>query len=118
MARALPGHEVESVQKNGWAGIRNGELLARAEKEFDVFVTLDGNMQFQQNYAAGTGHRRIARPQQPAGRHGTADAKAAGNPANARTGNADGSRMNFKCDVRWRLLSAAAFAIWRPLTLS
>ena len=51
LGRALPGHEVESVQRNGWAGTRNGELLARAEKEFDVFVTLDGNMQFQQNYA-------------------------------------------------------------------
>ena len=51
LSRALPGHEVESVQKNGWAGIRNGELLARAEKEFDAFVTLDRNMQFQQNYA-------------------------------------------------------------------
>ena len=50
LSRALPGHEVESVQKNGWAGIRNGELPARAEKEFDAFVTLDRNMQFQQNY--------------------------------------------------------------------
>ena len=49
LARALPGQQVESVQKNAWAGIKNGELLARAEKEFDVFVTQDGNMQFQQN---------------------------------------------------------------------
>ena len=49
LARALPGQQVESVQKNVWAGIKNGELLARAEKEFDVFVTQDGNMQFQQN---------------------------------------------------------------------
>lgn len=30
LARSLPGHEVESVQKNGWAGIKNGALLARA----------------------------------------------------------------------------------------
>ncbi len=51
LARSLPGHEVESVQKNGWAGIKNGELLARAEQAFDVFVTMDGNIQFQQNYA-------------------------------------------------------------------
>ena len=51
LARSLPGHEVVSVQKNGWVGIKNGELLARAEQEFDVFVTMDGNIVFQQNYA-------------------------------------------------------------------
>ena len=32
LARSLTGHEVESVQKNGWAGIENGELLAKAEQ--------------------------------------------------------------------------------------
>ena len=51
LARSLPGHEVVSVQRNGWAGIKNGELLTRAEQEFDVFVTMDGNIVFQQNYA-------------------------------------------------------------------
>ena len=51
LARSLPGYDVESVQKNGWAGIQNGELLARAEQAFDVFVTMDGNIEFQQNYA-------------------------------------------------------------------
>src|SRR5438552_10399627 len=51
LARSLSGHEVESVQKNGWAGIKNGELLARADKDFDAFVTMDGNIEFQQNYA-------------------------------------------------------------------
>jgi hypothetical protein len=50
LARSLPGHEVESVQKNGWAGIKNGQLQARAEQAFDVFVTMDGNLAFQQNY--------------------------------------------------------------------
>lgn len=51
LKRSLPGHDVESVQKNGWAGIKNGELLARAEQTFDVFVTMDGNIEFQQDYA-------------------------------------------------------------------
>ena len=51
LANSLSGHEVESVQKNGWAGITNGELLRRAEQVFDVFVTMDGNIEFQQNYA-------------------------------------------------------------------
>ena len=33
----------------GWAGIKNGRLLAAAEKEFDVFVTVDRNLSFQQH---------------------------------------------------------------------
>lgn len=33
----------------GWAGIKNGALLTRAEKEFDVFITVDRNLSFQQN---------------------------------------------------------------------
>ena len=51
LKRFLPGHEVESVQLNGWAGVKNGKLLALAAETFDVFVTMDGNIQFQQNYA-------------------------------------------------------------------
>ena len=33
----------------GWAGISNGELLALAEPQFDVFMTADQNLQYQQN---------------------------------------------------------------------
>jgi hypothetical protein len=33
----------------GWATIKNGELLALAEKEFDIFITVDRNLSFQQN---------------------------------------------------------------------
>ncbi len=33
----------------GWGGIRNGELLARAANEFDALVTVDKNLQYQQN---------------------------------------------------------------------
>ena len=51
LRRFLPGHEVESVQLNGWAGVKNGKLLSLAEQSFDVFITMDGNLQFQQNYA-------------------------------------------------------------------
>jgi hypothetical protein len=39
------------VQLNGWAGIQNGKLLALAEESFNVFISMDGNLQFQQNYA-------------------------------------------------------------------
>lgn len=48
-ARGLPQHEVTSVQRAGWAGIKNGELLRLAEQQFDVFITGDRNLSFQQN---------------------------------------------------------------------
>jgi predicted nuclease of predicted toxin-antitoxin system len=51
LERALPGHVVASVQRNGMDGLKNGALLARAAAEFDVFVTMDGNIAFEQNYA-------------------------------------------------------------------
>ena len=47
----LIGHEVSTVQRRGWAGIKNGELLGLAAAEFDVFLTMDGNLEFQQNLA-------------------------------------------------------------------
>jgi predicted nuclease of predicted toxin-antitoxin system len=47
----LIGHEAQTVQKRGWAGLANGELLRRASKEFDVLLTGDRNLEFQQNRA-------------------------------------------------------------------
>lgn len=49
LAQALSGHEVQTVQKRGWAGLKNGVLLRTASGEFDVLVTGDQNLQFQQN---------------------------------------------------------------------
>jgi predicted nuclease of predicted toxin-antitoxin system len=49
LARALTGHYAISVQKMGWDGLTNGELLALAEREFDVFLTGDRNLSFQQD---------------------------------------------------------------------
>jgi predicted nuclease of predicted toxin-antitoxin system len=50
LARQIEGHEVRTVQQQGWAGLRNGELLRRAAADrFEVFVTADQNLQFQQN---------------------------------------------------------------------
>lgn len=40
-AEELPGHDVRTVSGYGWAGLQNGELLRRARREFDVFVTMD-----------------------------------------------------------------------------
>jgi Domain of unknown function (DUF5615) len=41
--------EVHTVIGKGWAGITNGKLLALAQAEFDVFVTVDRNLSFQQH---------------------------------------------------------------------
>ena len=38
----------------GWAGIKNGELLRRAETEFNVFVTADQQLPYQQNLSGRT----------------------------------------------------------------
>ncbi len=48
LARHLPGHFVRTVPQMGWATIKNGRLLRLAEKEFDVFITVDRNLSFQQ----------------------------------------------------------------------
>lgn len=45
----LPGHEVKTVHEMGWDGIKNGRLLALAERDFQVFITGDRNLSFQQN---------------------------------------------------------------------
>ena len=42
-------YEVKIVPLMGWAGVKNGKLLALAAEEFDVFVTVDRNLSFQQN---------------------------------------------------------------------
>lgn len=47
----LVGHAVSTVQRNGWSGVKNGQLLALAAAKFDVFLTMDGGLEFQQNLA-------------------------------------------------------------------
>jgi hypothetical protein len=49
LSRDIAGHEVKTAQQMGWAGIKNGELLTLASKQFDAFVTVDRNLSFQQN---------------------------------------------------------------------
>lgn len=48
-AGELPGHDVSTVAGLGWSGVLNGELMQRAVRCCDVFVTLDRNIEFQQN---------------------------------------------------------------------
>jgi hypothetical protein len=49
LRRELSEHEVHTVTERGWSGIKNGQLLALAEAEFDVFLTVDQNLKYQQN---------------------------------------------------------------------
>lgn len=49
-------HVCVTVQDAGWAGKKNGDLLDLAEREFDIFVTIDTKLRYQQNLRS----RRIA----------------------------------------------------------
>jgi hypothetical protein len=50
----LPGHDVKTVDEAGWAGAKNGELLRLAAKDFDVLLTVDRNLEYQQNLSGLT----------------------------------------------------------------
>jgi predicted nuclease of predicted toxin-antitoxin system len=53
LKRELPGHDVTRVQEMGWAGIKNGALIRLIQSAgFEVFVTIDGNLEYQQNLRA------------------------------------------------------------------
>ncbi len=48
-AATLSGHDIKTVPQAGWAGVKNGQLMALAEKDYDVFITVDRNLSYQQN---------------------------------------------------------------------
>ena len=56
LRRHLIGHSVATVPGRGWSGIKNGKLLDLADAEFDVFLTVDKSIPFQQNLS----NRQIA----------------------------------------------------------
>lgn len=57
VAHGLPGHIVEECRSRGWDTLRNGELLDAADAAgFDVLLTTDRNIRYQQNLT----HRAIA----------------------------------------------------------
>jgi len=51
LAGDLPDCSVRTVQEEGWTSYSNGELLSRAQTSFDVLVTADRRLQYQQNLA-------------------------------------------------------------------
>ncbi len=52
MHKFLTDHMCTTAQKRGWGGITNGDLIRRAEEEFDLFITSDQNLRYQQNLAS------------------------------------------------------------------
>ena len=49
LAGDIQGHDVKTVPEAGWAALKNGDLLSRAQHEFDALVTTDRNLPFQQD---------------------------------------------------------------------
>jgi hypothetical protein len=49
LKRDFAGHEVLTVEEAGFKGLKNGRLLQAASGEYDVLVTVDRNLQYQQN---------------------------------------------------------------------
>jgi len=49
LRHALAGHSVSTAYELGWASLANGDLLDAAERSFDVLVTTDQNLPYQQN---------------------------------------------------------------------
>ena len=45
----VSGHDVRYVREMGWSGLKNGELPRRAAAAFDVLLTADQNLEYQQN---------------------------------------------------------------------
>jgi hypothetical protein len=62
LRHALTGHSVETAYERGWSNLSNGDLLTAAEgASFNLFVTTDQNLRYQQNFA----ERRLAIPVLP-----------------------------------------------------
>lgn len=52
LAPLLEGHQVDTIIGLGWCGLTNGEVLDRARGRFDAFVTMDRNIEHQQQLRA------------------------------------------------------------------
>jgi predicted nuclease of predicted toxin-antitoxin system len=52
LMRDLTGHDVKSARQMGWSEVKNGQLLKLAASEFDVFVTVDKNLSYQNKVIA------------------------------------------------------------------
>jgi predicted nuclease of predicted toxin-antitoxin system len=48
LRRSLPGHHIETTVERGWEALVNGELLRLAQDEFEILLSTDSNMKYQQ----------------------------------------------------------------------
>lgn len=48
LRQSLPGHEVRTAYEAGWSDLENGDLLREAEKDFDVPISTDSDIKYQQ----------------------------------------------------------------------
>nr|VFJ60567.1 MAG: hypothetical protein BECKFW1821A_GA0114235_11045 [Candidatus Kentron sp. FW] len=51
LANHIIGYDVQTTRKAGWSGFKNGELLRQAQADFDVLITTDRHLAYQQNLA-------------------------------------------------------------------
>ncbi len=49
LAAEIEGHDVTTVPEMGWSNFKDGQLLNLAQHDFDVFITVDRNLPYQQN---------------------------------------------------------------------
>ena len=49
LRHCFPGFELFTVKYLGWSGLKNGELLNELEGQFDIFISADKNLRYQQN---------------------------------------------------------------------
>jgi len=49
LLKELPEYLVKTVRQMGWSSLKNGELLNKAQHEFEVLITTDKNIKYQQN---------------------------------------------------------------------
>jgi hypothetical protein len=52
LRHSLHAHQVSTAFEMGWSNLSNGELLRKAEAQFDIFVTTDQNLRHQQDLTA------------------------------------------------------------------
>ena len=54
LRRFLSGHAIKTVQEMGWGRVKNGALLSLAEPDFELLLTSDKNLRYQQNLTGRT----------------------------------------------------------------
>ena len=90
MHKLLSAHVCATAQRLGWGGIKNGDLLRLAEGKFDLFITSDQNIRYQQNLAGAASQFSNSQP--------------------TSSGGLKQPRISF--EPPWPILSTASSCIW------